>query len=155
MVCTSNTYGSKYNNDNGHSSIDINVVCTSNVYGSELLTLHLRRCECVKRGNNNRRLIDLLTKQCNKNLFYVTCKGISRAKAYLLTQERFFKLSLDNYSIYITTFSTKFAHMNGHWKTYDLKTLLTQERFFKLSLDYYSICMHCGMFDMLLQSLRT
>ena len=35
MVSTSNTYGSKYNNDNGHSSIDINVVFTSNVYGSK------------------------------------------------------------------------------------------------------------------------
>ena len=36
---------------------------TPNEYGSELLTLHSRRCECVKRANNNRSLIVLLTKQ--------------------------------------------------------------------------------------------
>ena len=35
VACTSDTYGSKYNNDNGHSSIDITVVCTSNPYGSK------------------------------------------------------------------------------------------------------------------------
>ena len=35
VVCTSNAYGSKYKNDNGHSCIVITVVCTSNAYGSK------------------------------------------------------------------------------------------------------------------------
>ena len=30
-----------------------NMVCTSNVYGSELLTLHLRRCECEQQQECN------------------------------------------------------------------------------------------------------
>ena len=35
VVCTSNTYDSKWNNGSGHARIDITVVCMSNAYGSK------------------------------------------------------------------------------------------------------------------------
>ena len=35
MVCTSNAYDSKRNKGNSHSYIHITVVCTSNAYGSK------------------------------------------------------------------------------------------------------------------------
>ena len=35
VVCTSNAYASKCNDDNGRAYIDMTVVCTSNAYGSK------------------------------------------------------------------------------------------------------------------------
>ena len=59
-------------------------------------------------------------------LFYVTCRGVSGAKSYVLTQWQFFKLIKEyihtvDYLEYNTLrhATAKFAHMNGHWKGYD------------------------------------
>ena len=56
-------------------------------------------------------------------LFYVTCRGVSGAKSYVLTQWQFFKLFKEyiDYLVYDTLRhdTAKFAHMNGHWKDYD------------------------------------
>ena len=62
------------------------------------------------------------------HLFYVTCRGASGTKSYVLTQDQFFKLFKEyiDYLVYtLRHATTKFAHMmNGHWKGYDFFTTI-------------------------------